>query len=105
MLNLEIFLLMFTVIFSKITVLFGTMRILISNLMKKISVTFLTMFFYMFYVLHLIIQYTQLKITKKIEKSSWQINLIMIIYILLIQKVSKDNDIRIEEAISVKDKY
>jgi len=29
----------------------------------------------------------------------------MITYILSIQKVSKDNDIRIEEAISVKDKY
>ena len=47
----------------------------------------------------------KLKITKKVEKSSWQINLIMITYILSIQKVSKDNDIRIEEAISVKDKY
>ena len=42
---------------------------------------------------------------KKMKKSSWQINLIMITYILSIQKVSKDNDIRIEEAISVKDKY
>ena len=29
----------------------------------------------------------------------------MVIYIPSIQKVSKDNDIRIEEAISVKDKY
>ena len=47
----------------------------------------------------------KLKITKKVEKSSWQINLIMITYILSIQKVSKDNDIRIEEAISVKAKY